>query len=147
MLVVELGHAYSQSEIKKLKTREKADTEKINQILKPAHTHPDLYHKLLTLSKILPAKVAKLREPYRSDFGTRLNQALAELFETYFNIISQSQDQSQDQSQSQYLLQNLDKLTANLIILNENKLLDISTISRLGKLILELKETIKRAFK
>ena len=144
LLIVELNHKFTQAEIKKLKSREKEKHAEINQILKPKNSIPELYHILLVLAKSLPPKVAKLKEPYRNDFGSQINHTVCELFITYTDYVDKNITSLSAKSSFH---RSVNKLNALLIILNENKLLDYSTIGRVGRTLLDLRETIERTIK
>lgn len=141
---MELNHKFTQAEIKKLKSREKEKHAEINQILKPKNSIPELYHILLVLAKSLPPKVAKLKEPYRNNFGSQINHTVCELFITYTDYVDKNITSLSAKSSFH---RSVNKLNALLIILNENKLLDYSTIGRVGRTLLDLRETIERTIK
>lgn len=141
LLIIKLGHKFSLAEIKKLKSREKEMESEVAQLLKPKNTAPELYHHLLALAKALPPKVAKLKEPYRSDFGSQINRAISELFITYLDFVNHNLPQ---ETAKDALLNSTNRINALLIILNENKLLDHSTISSTGRIITELRTNIEK---
>lgn len=154
LLIFNLNHTFSSTEIKKLYAKENEAREKTNQILKPTHSIPELYNHLLTLAEILPNKIRKMNEFYRNYYGEPLNNSLIKLFELYIEIVSanpssnnlSSNNPPQSTIKNQLIIA-LNKINAILIILNENHALDYSTEQRLGILLLDIKNSISRNFK
>lgn len=144
LLIVDLNFHYTAQEIHKLANQEKAERTKINQILQPKSPHPQLYGLFLNLARILPVKVHKMEISYRQTFGINLNQSLTAIFKIYTRTANGLLPQS---VAKQKLLELIDDISAVLIILNEIKALDVSTESRLGTLISDIRITIEKDLK
>lgn len=143
LLIFQLSHKYTKAEIKKLHAKENAANEKINQLLKPKITIPELYNQFLILAQTLPNKIRKLDIFYRQFYGAQMNNILIKLFENYIEL---SEGGDKDKIK-QHLILYINHLNAILIILNENHALDNSTVERLGTLMVDIRNSITRNLK
>ena len=143
LLIFQLNHKYTKAEIKKLHAKENAANEKINQLLKPKITIPELYNQFLILAQTLPNKIRKLDIFYRQFYGAQMNNILIKLFENYIEL---SEGGDKDKIK-QHLILYINHLNAILIILNENHALDNSTAERLGTLMVDIRNSITRNLK
>ena len=143
LLIFDLHHEFTASEIKKLKAKETEAKNKANQVLKPKTSIPELYQQLLILAQVLPNKIRKTDQYYRTSFGTRINDTVIKLFEEYIKLANGGDKTIIKQN----LLTCLNRLNAILIILNENHALDYSSSERLGSLIIDIRNTITRNIK
>ena len=144
LLIFNLNHIFTTSEIKKLHARENEAKEKALKILKPTQTIPDLYGLFLILAQILPNKVRKMNEYYRNSYGPSLTKILIEFFETYIQLANNQIDKP---TARRRILQDVDKINAIMIILNENHALDYSTEQRIGTVLAYIRNCVDRHLK
>lgn len=144
LLIFDLKHNFTPTEIKKLRAKETENRARTNQILKPTNAIPELFHQLIILAQTLPSKIRKMNTYYRQVYEQPLTDCLIKLFEIYIQLVDHHIDKV---TAKQSLIQNIDRMNAIFIILNENKALDYSTTQRLGTLLIEIKTSIIRNIK
>ena len=143
LLTFNLPRKYTVTEIKKLQNKENEAKAKINQLLKPKNTFPEIYTQFLILAQVLPNKIRKLDEYYRQAYGTKMHNILIKLFKDYIEL---AEGGDKEKIKQRFILC-INHLNAILIILNENHTLDNSTAERLGALIIDIKNSITRNLK
>ena len=141
LIIFDLNHTFSVSEIRSLKNRENADKTRLNKLFRPQYSKPEIYILIVELSKIIPVKAKNLKHGFHDDFAPELNHTVIELCKTYHRYANGRLDAK---VAKQYLLGGIDDLTAILSVLSENDCLSITDRIRLGKLISKLKDNIDR---
>ena len=81
---------------------------------------------------------------YREAYGQMLAESLVQLFENYIQVVDMRIERMEGKRE---LTQNVDRINAILIVLNENHALDYSTEQRLGTLLIDIRNSIAKNFK
>lgn len=143
LIVFELNHTFTVSEIKALKAREHEDKENLNKLFRPKNTCPETYNLILELSKTIPIKARNLKKGFHDDFAPELNHTIIVLNKTYHHFAN---NRLGIKAARQSLLNSADDLAAILSILSENDSLTITDQIRIGKLLADFKNSVERNF-
>lgn len=144
LIIVEMERVYTASEIMEMHKREQEDAEKVKKMIMPARNYPDIYALIRQLSQILPVKVKKMDGAYREVFGKTMLEILTNLNKIYFRMAN---GRMRAEVAREEMLGQIDDMTAMLAIMDENQLFDVTTRTRIGETIVDMKMTIKKRLK
>ena len=144
LIIVEMERVYTASEIMEMHKREQEDAEKVKKMIMPARNYPDIYALIRQLSQILPVKVKKMDGAYREVFGKMMLEILTNLNKIYFRMAN---GRMRAEVAREEMLGQIDDMTAMLAIMDENQLFDVTTRTRIGETIVDMKMTIKKRLK
>lgn len=144
LLIFDLNHTFTIEEIKKLKQLEKTNQEKLSTLFRPKHADPSIYSIIIELSRIIPTKSQKIKPLFQTFYAPSLNQdllALRRIYQSYAN------GRMEKQLAIQKFYTCLDNLNATLAILTDNNCLDLTSQSRLSRLLADLELKLDRSAK
>ena len=141
LIIFELNHTFTINEIKALKTRERESKENLNKLFRPKNTCPEIYNLILELSKTIPIKARNLKKGFHDDFAPELNHTIISLNKTYHHFANNRLNLKEAR---ELLLDSADDLTAILSILSENDCLTITDQIRIGRLLIDFKNSVER---
>lgn len=141
IIIVELERTYAAKEIEEMRNLEKSEQDRLKKMIMPEKNYPDLYGLVRQLARILPPKIKKMDATYREVIGNVMLQILVELVEIYFQMANggMAVDMAREE-----MLKQIDNMTALIVIVDENQLFDLTTRTRIGELLVDIKLTIKR---
>ena len=141
IIVVEMGRTYTAKEIEEMRNLEKTEQDKIKKMVMPEKNYPDLYGLIRQLTRLLPPKIKKMDAVYRDVIGREMVEILIRLVEIYFQMANgrMAVDTARED-----LLRQADNMTALIVIIDENQLIDLITRTRIGEILVDIKQTIKR---
>ena len=141
IVVVELRRKYTEKEILELKNLEKRSKEKIIHVVMPKRSIPDLYGLVRQLAQILPSKIKRMDTAYRETFGRMILDDVAKLYRTYYRLANGNLDVEMARSEFNC---RLDDLMAMIAVASEAKLLDLTTLTRVGDILVDLRMIMER---
>lgn len=144
LLIFNLNHTFAIEEIKKLKQLEKTNRENQNKLFRPKHADPSIYNIIIELSRIIPVKSQKIKPGFQTFYTPSLNQDLLTLRKVYQSYANGRLEKS---SALQQLYSCVDSLSATLAILTDNNCLDITSQSRISRLLASLEVKLDKASK
>lgn len=141
IIVVEMERTYTAKEIEEMRNLEKTEQDKIKKMVMPEKNYPDLYGHIRQLVRLLPPKIKKMDTVYRDVIGREMVEILIRLIEIYFQMAN---GRVSVNSAREEMLKQVDNMTALVVIIDENQLIDLITRTRIGEILVDIKQTIKR---
>ena len=141
IIVVEMERTYTAKEIEEMRNLEKIEQDKIKRMVMPEKNYPDLYGLIRQLVRLLPPKIKKMDAVYRDVIGREMVEILIRLVEIYFQMAN---GRVSVNSAREEMLKQVDNMTALIVIIDENQLIDLTTRTRIGEILVDAKQTIKR---
>ena len=141
IIVVEMERTYTAKEIEEMRNLEKSEQDKLIKMVMPEKNYPDLYGLIRQLARLLPPKIKKMDAVYREVIGSEMLEKLIKLVEIYFQMAN---GRMPVQEAHEALLRQIDNMTALIVIIDENQLIDLTTRTRIGEILVDIKLTIKR---
>ena len=144
IIIVELERSFTPKEIEEMRNLEKTEQDKLNKMIMPEKNYPDLYGLIRQLARLLPPKIKKMDATYRETIGSRTIEILIRLIEIYFQMAN---GRISVATAREVMLKQVDNMTALIVIIDENQLIDLTTRTRIGEILVDIKLTIKRRLK
>ena len=141
IIVVEMERTYTAKEIEEMRNLEKSEQDKLIKMVMPEKNYPDLYGLIRQLARLLPPKIKKMDAVYREVIGSEMLEKLIKLVEIYFQMANGRMPVQEAHGE---LLRQIDNMTALIVIIDENQLIDLTTRTRIGEILVDIKLTIKR---
>ena len=141
LIIVEMERTYSAKEIDEMRKSEKKEQDKLKKILLPEKNYPDLYGVIRQLAKIIPPKIKRMDKVYRDTIGNAALEVVIKLVEIYFQMSNGRMAVSLSRKE---MLAQVDNMTALLVIIDENQLFDLTTRTRIGEILVDIRMTIER---
>ena len=128
-------------EIDEMRNLEKTEQDKIKKMVMPEKNYPDLYGHIRQLVRLLPPKIKKMDAVYRDVIGREMVEILIRLVEIYFQMAN---GRVSVNTAREEMLKQVDNMTALIVVVDENQLIDLVTRTRIGEILVDIKQTIKR---
>ncbi|MBQ9018264.1 hypothetical protein IJ117_00680 [Candidatus Saccharibacteria bacterium] len=135
-----LNREYPQSEIREMLKQEQKRLDNLNKILYANVLFPDIHRQILDLKRIIPSKVKNMDSTYRSIVGVKMIDTLMDVVETYSQMTHGDIDVFDG---GKRLNMKLDMILAEVSMMSELKLWDVSACMRVGEITVGAKKLIK----
>ncbi len=142
IIVVELGKTYTKKEFRELVQLSEADRIKARRMIKPKLNYPKVIAEINELNRLLPPKVKKLAEPYRSIYGPELLKPAVELVKIYHRMANGRMERHDAKLE---MLERTDDLAAMLTVIDENNFIPMTARTRMGENIVKIRLEIEEA--
>lgn len=139
-IIFKLAREYSKAEIKEMMRQEQRNMDQLNKVLFSKVVYPDIHKQILELKKMVPAKVKNMDKTYRVIVGMKMIDTLFDIVRLYSEMAHGDRDEYEAAVQ---INREADMLLAEISIMTELKLWDLSISLRLGDVTVGLKKLLK----
>ena len=139
-IIYKLNREYTRTEIREMLKQQQRKLDTLNKVLYANVLFPDIHRQILDLKKIIPSKVKNMDKTYREVVGMEMIKTLMALIRAYSQMTHGDIDEKEGGRQ---MLLELDMLFAEVSMLNELKLWDVSTCIRVAEIVAGAKQLIK----
>ena len=140
VIMIDMGQNFSQHEIEVLVEQEKAETQAVENMVRPKHNIPKLAAAIRILSQYIPLKIEKIPQAKREVMARQLMEPAVELVKFYHRFANGDMEQAEAKLE---MLRRTDDLAAVMVFLEAGQMLETSARVNLGKNILEVRHQIE----
>lgn len=140
LVIFKLAREYPKDEIREMLKQEQARLDNLNKLLYAEVLFPDIHRQMIELKRMVPAKVKNMDKTYRDVIGMRMVDSLMELVRNYTEMAHGDVDAK---TAGGKMMLELDMILAEISILNELKLWEISTCTRIASAVVTMRQLIR----
>lgn len=140
LVIFKLAREYPKDEIREMLKQEQVRLDNLNKLLYAEVLFPDIHRQMIELKRMVPAKVKNMDKTYRDVIGMRMVDSLMELVRNYTEMAHGDVDAK---TAGGKMMLELDMMLAEISILNELKLWEISTCTRIASAIVTMRQLIR----
>jgi len=140
---VDLKTEFTVAEIKEMRGRAEEDEKRFREMVMPKENFPDVYGLIRKLAQVMLPKVKHLDINYRRVFGDYLVMKIMRLYEDYFRVAN---GVIKKEEGYRLLLGEAEDLCGLVLLSDEVEWFDITTRTRFGETLADLKVALERRF-
>lgn len=140
LVIFKLNREYSKEEIKGMAKEEQRRMDELNKALYSTVLYPDIHRQILDLKRAIPNKVKNMDSIFREIIGVKLIDSLMVLIRAYSQMAHGDLDELEA---GKKMVLELDMMLAEISMLNELKLWDVTACVRIANIINGAKQIIK----
>lgn len=140
LVIFKLAREYPKDEIREMLKQEQVRLDNLNKLLYAEVLFPDIHRQMIELKRMVPAKVKNMDKTYREVIGMRMVDSLMELVRNYTEMAHGDVDAK---TAGGKMMLELDMMLAEISILNELKLWEISTCTRIASAVVTMRQLIR----
>lgn len=140
LILFKLHREYPHSEIKEMLKQEQKRLDALNQVLYSKILHPDIHRQIIEMKKLIPPKVKNMNREYREVVGMELMRSLMNLIRAYSEM---AHGDAEEIDCARRMLVETDMMLAEVSLLNELQLWEVSFCIRIAENINMLRQLIK----
>ena len=139
-MIFKLVREYPKDEIREMLKQEQAKLDSLNKLLYAEVLFPDIHRQLIELKRMMPAKVKNMDKTYRDVVGIRMVDSLMGLVRNYTGM---AHGDVEPKAAAGKMMLELDMMLAEISILNELKLWEVSTCMRIASTVVMMRQLIR----
>lgn len=140
LIFYKLNREYGRTEVKEMLKQEQDRLDEVNRLLYSEVLFPDIHKRILELKKIIPTKLKNMDKGYRSLVADPIMMELMNLTHLY-SMMAHGDLELLDAAEKMRI--EVDKLQADVSMLNELRVWEVSTCARVAISLGEIKRLIK----
>ena len=139
-IIFKLNREYTKAEIKEMLREQQRKLDTLNKVLYAKVMYPDIHRQILDLKKIIPSKIKNMDSVYREVVGMEMMRSLMNLIRIYSQMAHGDVDELEA---GKMLLLETDMIFAEISMMNELKLWDVTACIRVADITAGARQLIK----
>lgn len=140
LVIFKLAREYPKDEIREMLKQEQVRLDALNKLIYSEVLFPDIHRQIIELKRLVPAKVKNMDKTYRDVIGIRIMEPLMEVVRNYSEM---THGDTEVKVAAEKMMRELDMMLAEVSMLNELKLWEVSTCTRVASAAVMIRQLIR----
>ena len=140
LVIFKLAREYPKDEIREMLKQEQVRLDALNKLIYSEVLFPDIHRQIIELKRLVPAKVKNMDKTYRDVIGIRIMEPLMEVVRSYSEM---THGDTEVKVAAEKMMRELDMMLAEVSMLNELKLWEVSTCTRVASAAVTIRQLIR----